>query len=399
MTSNISSIHDGTRYRIKDREKAAIFQEICTNPDASRKNISKKLNMRPTSVSLAVQELIDDWLVKQGNTKSPGMPGRPEFLLNPNYNRFVAITLYVQARELTGALVNLGEEVLEEKMLFIPEDATKESFLKRCLELIASLSTRIPGKADLLGLGISLIGTVNQRNKIWISSSRWPNIRNLDFKELEKETGLPISLRRSNDTELEYLIETNSSYRKANIILFHWGYGIGSSYAYSGTVLDSTIGRFGEIGHTKISPESKKRCQCGSYGCLETEAAMWSILPEIKKQYPDINENEREFASLLNNMDLMHMPAITRALEYVREGLVNLHRLFYPDRIIFVGPFTENKQIFSKLSHYFKDAIPEYAKDKVELEVIKDGFRGCIFANAYPFFSAKLKNLLIAQSR
>ncbi len=42
MLSDIISIHAGTRYRVKDWEKARIFQEICVKPGSSRKSISEK---------------------------------------------------------------------------------------------------------------------------------------------------------------------------------------------------------------------------------------------------------------------------------------------------------------------------------------------------------------------
>ncbi|HUV08386.1 MAG TPA: ROK family protein [Spirochaetia bacterium] len=399
MISNIISNYERERYRIKDKEKALVFQEVCTIPDLTRKTIASKRGMRPTTVSMIVQELIDDGLIFEGRIKAPGKPGRPEFYLQPNYNRCSVIVIYIQARELIGLLINLGNQILVEKSLFVPGDTSKKTFIHYFLNLIKALREAVPQGSELLGVGISLTGTVDPTAKTWISSARWRKFRNLNFTELEKTLGLTIIPRRSLDTELEYLIEQNPSYRVGNIILFHWGYGIGSAYGHAGKVLGSTIGRFGEIGHLCICPSLGKQCQCGAYGCLETEAAMWSLLPEIRKRYPEVHEDEWELAELLKNQDALELPVIRKALEYVTTGLVNLYRLFYPDRILLIGPFTENKEIATKLAGSFKESIEDFARNRVVIEEIHDGFRGCVFGSTYPFIREKLRNLLLVHTR
>ena len=90
MLSDIASIHAGTRYRLKDREKARIYQEICLKPGLSRKSIAEIFKLRPTTVSLVVQELVHDRLVTEGSIRSPGKPGRPELTLLPNFDRWIS---------------------------------------------------------------------------------------------------------------------------------------------------------------------------------------------------------------------------------------------------------------------------------------------------------------------
>ncbi|MEW5815082.1 MAG: ROK family protein [Spirochaetota bacterium] len=398
MISDISSIHDGTRYRIKDKEKALVFQEIFTNAPVSCKAISQKLKLRPTTVSLAAQELIDDKLVQVDTIKRPVKPGRPEVLLKPEYNHYVAVTLYVEAREVKGALVNLGEEVLYKAQIYLGAETTNGRFLAGCKNLIREITAHSPTNAEVLGIGVSLIGTVDSMKKIWISTARWRKIRNLDFHALERALNYSVVLRRIQDTELEYLIEKKKDYKKMNVMLFHWGFGIGAAYAQSGVVLGSAIGRFCEIGHTRISLKSKKMCQCGTYGCLETEAAMWALIPKMKKYLKNIPIDEIEFSHVLAEKEIAELPVVVNALNYVKQGIVNLHQLFYPDTIFFIGPFTENKKIFQELVKHLKSSMPDYARRKVKVEVIETGFTGGMFAAVYPFFKTKLRELLTIRS-
>ncbi|MBN2552854.1 MAG: winged helix-turn-helix domain-containing protein, partial [Spirochaetales bacterium] len=121
MLSDIATIHSGPRYRVKDWEKARIYQEICVDSGSSRKSIAEKFKLRPTTVSFAVQELIQDGLVQEGQIRTAGKPGRPELTLLPNLNRCLVISIYVQSRELRGVLVNMGDEVLAEQTRVMEE--------------------------------------------------------------------------------------------------------------------------------------------------------------------------------------------------------------------------------------------------------------------------------------
>lgn len=397
MILTFGTIHEGTRYRVKDREKALIFQEICTNKKATRRKTAEKYGLRPTSVSRAVQEMLDDGLVIEGNSREPGKPGRPELYLEPNYNLFNTISMYIEGRELKGALINLGEEIITESSTYIPRDADNRKFAELMLNLIGNLSLSIPQGSTLIGEAISLVGTVNPVKKIWISSARWNAIQNLDFRNLETEENIKISVKRSLDTELEYLLIKNKELTKKNVLLFHWGFGIGAAYSCRGKILDSTIGRFGEIGHTRVGSLKNKKCLCGAHGCLETEAAIWALVPLLKTRYPKADEDERMFAHLLGKPGIIDLDIIENSVYFTGIGLTNLYKIFYPDIIMFIGPFTENKGLFSKLIGRFEDELPNYARGSVSYRVIMEGFKGVITGNVYNLFRSKLQTLLKAR--
>jgi transcriptional regulator of PTS gene len=397
MLSDIASIHAGTRYRVKDWEKARIYQEVCIKPGSSRKSISEKFGFRPTTVSFAVQELIQDRLVREGSIRTPGKPGRPELMLLPNFDRCVVISMYVQSRELRGVLVNMGDQVLAEQTRMVDAQADGPAFLHICLSIVQHLSAQVPPGPELLGVGLSLVGTVNPHTKLLSFAARWPRIRSLDFHELQRRAKLPVALNRIHEAELQYLIEKNEAYKHCSIVLFHWGFGIGISYSHMGKLLRSSTGEFGEIGHTIIDPDSGKRCQCGRFGCLETEAALWALLPEIRKHNPDLKEHEEQYFELLQRPEIAQLPAVSRALRFVTLGVVNVQRLLSPDRILFVGPFTENAEIFGRLRQRFEESLFESERGHVRLEVVRGGFSGCSFGNSYPLFRARLKELLVTR--
>lgn len=388
------------RPRQKDRWKATIFNKIFSEKKVSRKEIVEECDLRRETVATAVQELIEDRLVFQGEPRNSGKPGRPEYILIPNVNRLAVISIYydIEERMLRGVLINLADEIIAKQEAYLEKNTDNQIFNEILLDFINNLQIQKPMEADILGAGMSLTGSIDIASKKWISSIYWPKLRNFCFGQIEKELQINIKLEKLLNKEMEFLLLKNPGFSSENILLFYWGFNIGSAYSHKGMILHSNFGRFAAIGHMLASHKSNKPCICGFKGCLETEAAIWALLPQIRKVYPNIQEDGRNLIELYKIADFYELPCITKALEYVKDNLVNCFRIFFPDRIIFIGHFAEHEEIFNRLTHSFRHSLPEELMNKVSIDIIHGGFRGCLYANAYPFFNHKLKQLLKARS-
>ena len=396
MITYIKHIHDSTRCRKKDQEKAFIFDHIYQEKKVTRKQIAERLKLRPTTVSNSVRELISANMVFEGTDKSQGARGRPEIRLFPNYNRLSAVVIFVVSRELRGALVNLGHEILAERNLRLPREAGNQAIYRAILELISLMRGEIHSGYEPLGIAAVLPGTVNPSRLEWISAARWPLLTRLSLDRLKELIQFKFSLNRALDAELEYLLLKNPEYREGGTLLFHWGYGIGSAYAYHGAVLHSSLGRFGEIGHIPVGSKVPRQCFCGSSGCLETEAALWALLPELREVMPEVPEHEDRFADFLKQARPAILPIIERASEFICSGLSTLCQIFYPDRILVYGPFIRSKTVFDTLYRKFMSRLPEYARGSVSLERLTGEMRGTIFGSTDPFFRETLRHYLTA---
>lgn len=386
LPAMIERVHEGIPHRIKDREKALLYREIFRGRSPTRKSMARLLRIRPSSVSKAVQELVDDGLVEETQARIRKKSGRPRLILAPHADRFVAISLYTESRELKAVLVNPSGIVLAEEVRIVRPKARNAEISKAILDSLLGFPPRVPQGSQLIGASLSLVGTVNAQTRTWVTAARWPGLKDLDLSGLERRLGLPVILRRTNDTELEYVLECSPRYTRASVLLFHWGFGIGSAMSYRGTLLASSIGRFGEIGHTRIGPASEARCICGSKGCLETEAALWALLPRLRRRLGDLPEDEKELTPLLGSSKLLALPEVERALHAVQSALLTLYRIFSPDAIMLSGPFPENKAVFRRLAHDFNRSLPSYARGAVTLSVIPGGLRGCRLGGANPLF-------------
>ena len=394
LLASIDRVHEGAPHRVKDEEKALLFREICVGKSPTRQGLARRLDIRPSSVSEAVQELVDDRLVLETHAPLKGRSGRPQLILSPRHDRYVAISIYIDSRELKGVLVTLQEEVIAEEVSVLPPRTGKREMTAAILNLLKRLHACVPEGSELAGAGLSLIGTVNLRTRTWMSAARWPSLHDLDLSLLEAQVDFPLIIRRTNEAELEYFLDCNPRTRGTSALLFHWGFGIGSAVAFRGTILTSSLGRFGEIGHTPSLRASDAICLCGSRGCLETVAALWSLMPVLKARLGSVPEDEKEFAPLLGDAGLLRMPEIGTALGAVQDALLVLSMIFYPDWIILSGPFTENPSVFRTLTEGLQRALPEYARGASSFTVIPAGMPGCRRGGANPLFRQALARAL-----
>jgi transcriptional regulator of PTS gene len=114
----------------------------------------------------------------------------------------------------------------------------------------------------------------------------------------------------------------------------------------------------------------------------------------LKARLGTVPEDEKELAPLLGDAGLLRVPEIRTALRAVQDALLVLSMMFYPDRIILSGPFTENPPVFRRLTEGLRRALPEYARDASSFAVIPGGMPGCRRGGASPLFRATLARAL-----
>ncbi len=394
MVFPFDRVHEGSRYRLKDLEKARIFQAIAQSGTITRKEIAGRLGSRPTTVSNIVHQLMRDRLVVEGKARDPGKQGRPEMFLHPNLHRLVAASVYVVSREIKGALIGLDGTILATAAKELPADAGNSLVIETIIDTIERLRDSKPVESELLGVGISLTGSINAAEKRWMYTSRWRNIANIDLTTVEERTGLPVVPNRFVNSRLEYLLMTNTEFNRGGTLLFHWGYGIGAAFALDGRVVQSSSGSFAEVGHWNVIHEEPQPCLCGGTGCLETVSALWALSPRLSERYGEVPEDEGDFAEFFRSCDMTEDPVVERARKNVASSLGNLYMTLYPDRILIYGPFTASKAAYERIEAEVAGAVPPYFRDRLNLQMLPVGFEGDMIGSTHHLFRNELKELL-----
>jgi predicted NBD/HSP70 family sugar kinase len=341
-----------------------------------------------------VQELIEDGLAAERRGRGTGRSGRPRAEIEPVSERLTAVSLCVESRELRATLVDLAGRVFASDARTLAADSDNRTVEGAIAALVGGLAGQAPSASRVVGAGLSLVGTVNPAGPTWVSAARWPRLRSLDLGPLAARLGIPIRAGRALDTALELALENDATAADRTVALLHWGFGIGAAVAHRGTLLGSTLGRFGEIGHLRTRGGGTRRCTCGARGCLETEAALWALLPRLRRRLGSLPDDEQELAAALAAPGVAALPEVREAVRAVLEGLVTLHRLFYPDEMFLVGPLAENPSVFRQLADGFNAGLPDYAAGTTSLTILTGGLAACRTRSAGPLLRDALRRSL-----
>lgn len=401
MTTDLHRVFDGPNYRVKDQQKAALYATIRNSGGITRKELAHQHSIRRTTVSNLVQELAEDNLIHEGELEPTGNQGRPQIPLFPNFDRFAAIALYFVSLELKGTLVNSGDQVLDEHTTSLSESTDHTELGNSILETVRYLRSRIPHQTELLGCSITFPGYVDTSNRTWVYSARLPHLAGFSLQELSLRIQYPLECMRSLDAELEYLLDRNPGYRNGGTMLVHWGYGIGAAYAYEGNVIRTGVGSFAEFGHIPFVASNRSaqhaRCICGNIGCLETEAALWAILPQLQATHPDLPQDEAEFANLFAGSSLESHPAVEHAIASFGQALASLVTLFAPDHLLIYGPFISSNRVFKTLHDKLAEDLSPILRNVMKVKPITSGFAGDVFGSTSRLFRNGIARNLLAK--
>ncbi|MBB4124610.1 ROK family transcriptional regulator [Martelella radicis] len=396
MLIGFDQIPSGANVSAADRDKARVFAAICESEDATRKRLAARMKLRPTTVSQLVKELIEDGVIRESQRVDAERQGRPEILLQPCPERFCVLMVHVVSHDIRCSLVDMAGRVISEDMTQLNDkEADNRVIYDRICALVDSVRAHAPEATEILGIGIAVPGIIDSANRRWVYSARWPAMRSLSFDEIADHTGLSIRADRNLNLELTTRLMRKPEEREGGVLFIHWGYGIGSAYAWKGMVIESSIGSFGEFGHWSVHAGAGRQCHCGEEGCLEAVAALWALLPEIREQFPDAPSDESAFEAYMKQHGLSGHPAIVRAVEAFIPALANLNKAFFADRIVLTGPLASSPEIFERLRQGFDALMPEYARGKCALYLARQGAQDVTQGATLPFFQSRMHEIFL----
>ncbi|SKA13241.1 ROK family transcriptional regulator [Consotaella salsifontis] len=381
--------------RPADRAKAQLFYELAKG-STTRKRLASGLGIRPSTVSQLISEMIADGLIAEGNVAASTRKGRPEIPLEVVSDRVAIPVLFMVSDRIRGVLVDIaGNRLAATETRLSADEADNETLLDAFARVAVALVASKPEHARIPALGISIPGIVDRTARRWIYAARWPRMAGVDFADLERRLKIPVRIERNLNVELRARLQRRQDERTQSVLFVHWGYGIGSVFAQNGRILESSIGGLGEFGHWTVVPHGD-HCLCGQAGCLETEAALWALLPRLQKEHPEVPSEEWEFETFLRKIDPCEMRELRGALDVFCRALRNLYMVFFPDRIVLTGPFVQQPSIMTRLEADFHGNIPPYAKGRVTLRAARPGVDDEIVGTALPLLRAELGRLLSA---
>ncbi len=201
-------------------------------------------------------------------------------------------------------------------------------------------------KRKITAVGFGIPGIFSLREQKIIQS---PNVPALDGFDLHPALGqfIDVPFWIDNDANMAAYGEFKAGAGRGvqNLIHLTLGTGVGSGIIIDGELLHGMCGFAAEMGHLVVNPEGEK-CNCGSRGCLETEAAAGPIIRNYRK-LTQIREDlsAEDIARKARRGDVNARKAYEIAGTYLGIALGSAINLLNPEKILIGGGVMESGEL------------------------------------------------------
>ena len=320
---------------VRDINRRIVLNLVRTKHPISRADLARLSGLQRSTISLIIEQLIEENWVLEGPTGRLPRGRRPTFLrLN---DERVIIGVDIRPTQTTVALADAnGKFTLQEVMATAADPkAETEALIDAIQRIIAGCRRK-----KIEGIGISLPGRFNQ------SSGRLmfaPNLKWRDFDlrtPITKATGLEVEFENAANACVLAAVWFDRMEEVKNLVVITVSEGIGTGIFANGQLVRGLSGMAGEFGHVTLDREGPL-CGCGSRGCWEVFASNRAALRYYFESGSDTGD--LAFTDLLaraDQGDTRAVKAIERMAHYLGRGMRMVVAGLAPERIVVVGDLT-----------------------------------------------------------
>jgi len=298
--------------------------------------------------------------------------------------------------------VDLNEKNIKKRIIKTLKENKYSISSSVCQILSELLSENNIQQDQILGIGIATAGPLNmEKGEVF-------NNANLGFRVIPlkepikgKFPGIPIYfINDCNGSVLGIHFFEADDDEKDNLVYITMSTGIGGGVICSGHLLLGKEGNAGEIGHAKVEPKSRFKCNCGAYGCWEAYSSGTGVKnraldalnegklsADILMQIVDNNKNNitaKEIFQAAKKGDELSSKIVEDCVYYTKVGVGLVNNYYDCSSIYFGGAMIKDKdQIIPPIIEQFeKDPIKFTINHppKIKLTKYQDeiGLRGAL---------------------
>jgi predicted NBD/HSP70 family sugar kinase len=330
-----------------------IFNQIRARQPISRADLARVSGLQRSTVSLIVEELLEERWIAEGSLGRLPRGRRPTFL-NVNSQRGV-LALDIHPSQTTLAVTDLGGQIVTQTLVPLPEDPQKviATIVRAIQEIIANNKER-----SFDGIGISLPGRLDLKavksgnskpdsdDAIFAPNIRWP-IAQIKSR-VEQATGMPVVADNVANACALSEVWFGDSDGMHDLVVVNVSEGLGTGIFANGRILRGEGGFAGEFGHVQMDPAGLP-CGCGSTGCWETLAANPAGIRYYAEEAGKGIAAFEEILRLAEAGDAAGLAAIGRMCSALGRGMHMIASALAPSEIVVVGDITTVWQIVGPL--------------------------------------------------
>jgi predicted NBD/HSP70 family sugar kinase len=356
----------------RDINRDVILEVIRAYQPVSRAELARLSGLQRSTVSLIVDQLIQERWVRDGATVHMPRGRRPTMVgLNDD---LVMIGINIHPKWATVAVVDLNGRFLSRLQLPVTSDPAKT--IAGIVENVLRMKEH-HAQRSFEGIGISLPGRVDpvSQRLLFAPNLSWPEF---DIKgAVEKGTGLTVELDNAANACL--LAETWFGRLDGvrNAVLVTVSEGVGTGILSNGQLHYGARGLGGEFGHM-ILDENGPVCGCGARGCWEIFASSRAALRYYTEAKPKVAARTiEELLRLAEDLDQDAIDALNKQAEYIGKGLRTVSAALAPEVILIAGeivaswtrfgPVIQKAFTESALAGIMPRLMPTYETEVAEL--------------------------------
>jgi glucokinase len=372
--------------QIRSQNKKRILQCILENAPISRAEIAGRIKISKPTVSLLVDELIQEkWVIEKGIGESTSQGGR-----RPIHLYFNEIAAYIIGTDIGGTKVKIIISDLSGNIVaschFSTEPYLTSGLLKKIAkEISLMIQKNNIDQQKILGMGVGVPGITETQSGVVTEAPSLNWVRYPFIKEAERYLDFPIYV--DNDVNVAALGEQwlGNAKNKENVFFIAIGTGIGGGIIIHNQLYRGSSNAAGEMGYMVTDKNDMKdefKPIFHRYGYLESVAGGKAIGEKFKKlvrlnpdhhlyeqAHSSENMTEKAFA-LAKKGDKIALTAVEEAIEHIAYGIINAASLLNPEVIILGGGVLKSSEfILPRL----RKIVDPYLPSSTELKTSRLG--------------------------
>jgi glucokinase len=364
----------GTPEYIKAMNRNTVLSLIVNEKSISRAEIANMTNLSKSTVSLIVDELLNENIIREmgeGNSTSLGGRKPIKLVFNPSAGYIAGID--IGAYKTVCVLTDLSGRILARELVQT-DNAKDKSYIERIIDTVKKMIAEHELGDKLIGMGIGVPGTTDIERGIALTV---PKLGWVDFpvRDLFSEE-FNLDVYVDNDVNMAVFGEKWLGVGKdySSIVFVSIGDGIGS-----GIIIDNKIYRGnnyngGEIGYLILSRDALKKAKYSpdEYGFFESVASGSAIAKKMNMSCKEVFERASQ-------NDKKAIAAVVEMSEYLSMGIANVVSVLSPQVVILGGGVSKaGLSLLLSIRQEVSRLTP--VKTEIVLSQLEDdaGVMGCI---------------------
>ena len=321
----------------RDINRRIVLNLIRKRQPLSRADLARFSGLQRSTISLIVDELIEENWVLKGPTGRLPRGRRPTFL-RLNQER-VIIGVDIRPTQTTVALADVnGRFAFQEAA---PTPAEPEEAMDALIQRIQRVVDLCQGK-KIEGVGISVAGRFDRESDrlAFAPNLKW---RDVDIRNpIARATGLEVEIENAANACVLAAVWFDHMESCRNLVAVAVAEGIGTGLLINGRLARGLGGMAGEFGHVPLDPEGPL-CGCGSRGCWEVFASNRAALRYYLETSSDgAGLSFPDLLSLADQGDARAARSLETMAHHLGRGMRMITAGLAPERIIVIGDLTRS---------------------------------------------------------